>query len=92
MAAILRGGAPPATAAARFHETLAAMMAAAAARAGLADVCLSGGCFQNRRLLAGAARRLAAAGFRVWRHRDVPPNDAGIAFGQLAVAAARRPR
>ncbi len=92
VAAILRGGAPPATAAARFHETLAAMMAAAAARAGLADVCLSGGCFQNRRLLAGAARRLAAAGFRVWRHRDVPPNDAGIAFGQLAVAAARRPR
>ena len=92
VAEILRGGAPPATAAARFHETLAAMMAAAAAREGLRDVCLSGGCFQNRRLLAGAARRLAAAGFRVWRHRDVPPNDAGIAFGQLAVAAARRPR
>ena len=92
VAEILRGGEPPATAAARFHETLAAMMAAAAARVGLADVCLSGGCFQNRRLLAGAARRLAAAGFRVWRHRDVPPNDAGIAFGQLAVAAARRPR
>ena len=90
VAEILRGGEPPATAAARFHETLAAMMAAAAGRIGLTDVCLSGGCFQNRRLLAGAARRLAAAGFRVWRHRDVPPNDAGIAFGQLAVAAARR--
>ena len=68
------------------------MMAAAAAREGLRDVCLSGGCFQNRRLLAAAVRRLAAAGFRVWRHRDVPPNDAGIAFGQLAVAAARHPR
>ena len=78
-----------ATAAARFHETLAAMMAAAADRAGLADVCLSGGCFQNRRLLAAAERRLAAAGFRAWRHRDVPPNDAGICIGQLAVATAR---
>lgn len=87
---ILRGGEPAATAAARFHETLAAMMAAAAERSGQADVCLSGGCFQNRRLLAAAARRLAAAGCRVWRHRDVPPNDAGIAFGQLTVAAARR--
>ena len=89
VAEILRGGEAPPAAAARFHETLAAMMAAAAERIGLADVCLSGGCFQNRRLLAAAARRLAAAGCRVWRHRAVPPNDAGIAFGQLAVAAAR---
>ena len=90
VAEILRGGEPPATAAARFHETLAAMLAAAAGRIGLADVCLTGGCFQNRRLLAAATRRLAAAGCRVWRHRAVPPNDAGIAFGQLAVAAARQ--
>ena len=87
--AMLAGGEPPAVAAARFHETLATMMTAAAQRAGLREVCLSGGCFQNRRLLAAAVRRLTAAGFRVWRHREIPPNDAGICLGQLAVAAAR---
>lgn len=90
IAAMLAGGETPARAAARFHATLVEMMAAVARRTGLADVCLSGGCFQNRRLLAGALRRLAADGFRVWRHREIPPNDAGIALGQLAAAAARR--
>ena len=92
IAALLAGGEPPAVAAARFHETLAAMMVAAAQRAALADICLSGGCFQNRRLLETATRRLAAAGFRVWRHREIPPNDAGLALGQLAAAVARRGR
>ena len=89
MAALGAEGEAPAGAAARFPETLAEMMVAAARRAGERDVCLSGGCFQNRRLLGAAARRLGAAGFRVWRHREIPPNDAGICAGQLAVAAAR---
>ena len=89
VAEILRGAEAPAAAAARFQATLAEMMVAAARRERLEDVCLSGGCFQNRRLLAEATRRLAAEGFRVWRHREIPPNDAGICLGQLAVAAAR---
>jgi hydrogenase maturation protein HypF len=89
IAALLAGGEAPAAAAGRFHATLVEMMVAAAKREGLRDVCLSGGCFQNRRLLAGAARRLEAEGFRVWRHREIPPNDAGICAGQLAVAAGR---
>ena len=76
-------------AAARFHATLVEMMVAAAKRAGWRDVCLSGGCFQNRRLRTGAVRRLGEEGFRAWRHRDIPPNDAGICLGQLAVVAAR---
>jgi hydrogenase maturation protein HypF len=92
MEELLAGGEEPAVAAARFHAMLVEMMVAAARREGLADVCLSGGCFQNRRLTAGAARRLAEEGFRVWRHRDIPPNDGGIALGQLAVAAARAGR
>jgi hydrogenase maturation protein HypF len=89
--ALLAGGETLHVAAARFHATLVEMMAAAASRAGLADVCLTGGCFQNRRLLAGAARRLERDGFRVWRHAQVPPNDAGICLGQLAVLAANNP-
>ncbi len=89
IAALLAGDDPPPVAAARFHETLVAMMVAVARREGLADVCLSGGCFQNRRLLATATRALTQAGFRVWRHREIPPNDAGICLGQLVVASAR---
>jgi hydrogenase maturation protein HypF len=50
---------------------------------------LSGGSFQNLRLLASTRRRLEDHGFRVLSHRLVPPNDAGISYGQAAVAAAR---
>ena len=85
--AMVQGAEEPALAAARFHETLVAMMVAVAKNVGRADDCLSGGCFQNRRLLAGACRHLRAAGFRVWRHREIPPNDAGICLGQAALAA-----
>ena len=87
--AMLDEGGTPADSAARFHATLVEMMVAAARREGLMDVCLSGGCFQNRRLLERAVRRLGEEGFRAWRHRNVPPNDAGICLGQLAVAVAR---
>ena len=86
---MLRLREPVAVASARFHATLVEMMVAAAKREQVKEVCLSGGCFQNRRLLAGAMKRLGEEGFRAWRHREVPPNDAGICLGQLAVAVAR---
>jgi hydrogenase maturation protein HypF len=76
--------------AAAFHEGVAAAFAEACARAGDADtVVLSGGCFQNVRLLASLRARLESAGFRVLSHLLVPPNDAGVSYGQAAVAAAR---
>ena len=50
---------------------------------------LSGGTFQNLRLLHSARQRLETLGFRVLTHRLVPPNDGGISYGQAAVAAAR---
>jgi hydrogenase maturation protein HypF len=77
---------------ARFHNTLVEMIVAMARRVGQRDVALSGGCFQNRRLSEGAIRRLRAAGFRPLHHRLVPPNDGGIALGQVAVASARLAR
>jgi hydrogenase maturation protein HypF len=89
----LAAGRPPGEIAAAFHETVAAAAAAAcAAAAEPRTVVLSGGTFQNLRLLAATRRRLEALGFRVLSHRRVPPNDGGISYGQAAVAAARLSR
>jgi len=83
-------GRPAGEIAARFHETVAAGAAAACAEAGgPGTVVLTGGTFQNLRLLATTTRRLERLGFRVLSHRRVPPNDGGVSFGQAAVAAAR---
>jgi hydrogenase maturation protein HypF len=86
----LRGGRPREEIAAAFHETIAEAAAEACAEAGEPrTVVLSGGTFQNLRLLASTRTRLEAHGFRVLTHRRVPPNDGGISYGQAAVAAAR---
>jgi len=73
--------------AARFHTTLVEMMVAVAQQAGEQRVILTGGCFQNRRLTEQAVTRLRAAGFEPVWHRRIPPNDGGIAPGQLIAAA-----
>ena len=76
--------------AAAFHETVAAGTAVACAELGEPrTVVLSGGTFQNLRLLASTRTRLEELGLRVLTHRRVPPNDGGISFGQAAVAASR---
>jgi len=86
----LASGRDPAEIAAAFHETVAAAAAVACAEAAeQRTVVLSGGSFQNLRLLASTRRRLEEHGFRVLTHRLVPPNDGGISYGQAAVSAAR---
>ena len=74
--------------AARFHNTVAEAIVAACREADLERVCLSGGTFQNMRLLGRVVPALRRAGFAVYLHEKVPPNDGGIALGQAAVAAA----
>ncbi len=75
--------------AARFHQALVDGALAVARLSGLSRVALSGGCFQNRLLSERLAASLRAADSTVFLHRAVPPNDGGIALGQIAVAAAR---
>jgi hydrogenase maturation protein HypF len=69
--------------AAKFHNCLVEAVVAVARRAGRERVLLSGGCFQNRYLTETMVRRLGEAGFRPYWHQRVPPNDGGIALGQV---------
>jgi len=84
-----REGKSPERIAYRFHLGLADLIGHVAERAALPRVVLTGGCFQNVLLLRLARRRLARAGFTVYSHRQVPPNDGGLSLGQAVVAAMR---
>ena len=85
----LSRGVGPETLAARFHQALADAIVAVARRVGEPRVVLTGGCFQNRELTERTVRALESAGFRPYWHQRVPPNDGGIALGQLVVAVSR---
>jgi hydrogenase maturation protein HypF len=75
---------------ARFHRAVADLICDLARLNGSwpRTVALSGGVFQNALLLRLAVRGLRARGFDVITHRHVPPNDGGIALGQLLVGNA----
>jgi hydrogenase maturation protein HypF len=78
---------PASSIALAFHYTLASMIVAVAQRAGESRVVLTGGCFQNRCLTELAIDHLRQAGFRAYWHQRIPPNDGGIALGQVIGAA-----
>ncbi|MBO4252935.1 carbamoyltransferase HypF [Streptomyces griseorubiginosus] len=90
----LRRGTPVPVLAARFHRGVARAVAEICRRSrratGVATVALSGGVFANALLEEECARLLAQDGFAVLRHGEVPPNDGGLALGQLVVAAHER--
>ncbi|WP_349269180.1 carbamoyltransferase [Mycolicibacterium parafortuitum] len=84
----VRSGVSPGVIGARFHRAVAALILdLATANAGY-TVALSGGVFQNALLLRTTRTLLGDHGFEVITHRRVPPNDAGIALGQLLVGNA----
>lgn len=82
-----RDGVAPGVIGARFHCAVADLVVELACRDRDAaqTVALSGGVFQNALLLALTMKRLRAKGLDVITHRAVPPNDGGIALGQLMV-------
>ena len=53
---------------------------------GLECCALTGGVFQNALLADLVSAELERNGFEVLRHREVPPNDGGIALGQALAA------
>jgi hydrogenase maturation protein HypF len=92
----VRAGIPAGVIAARFHNGVALMIHDTCLRlreeTGLNEVALSGGVFQNVTLLERLLPLLREAGFTVYTHRLVPPNDGGLALGQAMIAAVRGER
>ncbi len=72
---------------AKFHNTLVETIIAVARKVGEPRVVLSGGCFQNKYLAERAIERLREENFRPYWHQRIPPNDGGIALGQVVATA-----
>lgn len=88
----IRTNVPAGMIAAKFHNTLVAVIVQICQRLrqsdGLTRVCLSGGTFQNAYLMERAVPALRERGFAVFVNRRIPPNDGGIALGQAVIANA----
>ena len=90
----LRAGVTPAVIGGRFHHAVAGLIVDLALELVDANGCagqpvaLSGGVFQNLLLLRLTLAGLRRQGLEAITHRRVPPNDGGIALGQLLVGNA----
>ena len=86
----VRAGVQPPVIAARFHHTVAEAIVEVCRRVRtdekLNRVCLSGGTFQNMKLLTRTLEGLRKLEFEVFIHAQVPPNDGGIALGQAVIS------
>ncbi|MBI2779817.1 MAG: carbamoyltransferase HypF [Gammaproteobacteria bacterium] len=83
----LKNGLPKGRIAAKFHNTLADIIATVATALGEKRVALTGGCFQNSYLTCRTVERLRDVGCTPYWHQHVPPNDGGLALGQIIAAA-----
>lgn len=92
----VRSGADAAVVARRFHEAVADVVLGVVERLRPGPdvpIVLSGGVFQNALLTDLCIERLAATGITPLTHHIVPPNDGGLALGQVFIAthSNRRP-
>lgn len=75
----------------RFHSTLAHIVLHVARAMGERRIAVSGGCFQNVVLTTLTVSLLQQEGFLPYWHQRVPPNDGGIALGQIYAAQVLAP-
>lgn len=85
-----RQGVSPGRMAMRFHRGLARAIARFGAIYAQLPVVLGGGVFQNRCLVELLAEEFAQSGQELGLPGRIPPNDGGLAAGQLALAITRR--
>jgi hydrogenase maturation protein HypF len=84
----LRSGRSSAWISRSFHQAIADMVESVVDRFAGYKVVLSGGCFQNRILTEMIVGNLKLKSRDVLTHGKIPPNDGGLAAGQIAIAAA----
>jgi hydrogenase maturation protein HypF len=86
----IKNGITQAAISARFHVSLAEMIVRVSSllreETRINKVCLSGGVFQNMVLRKLTTERLERNDFKVYNHKNIPPNDGGISAGQVAIA------
>lgn len=77
----------------KFHNTVVAfsidMCKQIRKKYRLNKVTLSGGVFQNKIIIEGIYDGLLKEDFQVFIHREIPCNDGGISFGQMAIAESK---
>ena len=73
----------------RFHRSLADALFAFCSANRSTPVVLGGGVFQNRILVELLTERFARVNQPLGLPGMIPPNDGGLAAGQLAIAAAQ---
>ncbi len=69
---------------AKFHNSLVEAVVEISKKLGEKTITLSGGCFQNKYLIERTISRLCQEKFQVYWSQKNPPNDGGIALGQVA--------
>ena len=66
----------------KFHQALVNAVVVIGRLSAQKQICLSGGCFQNKTLLEMTVQQLRKEKYSVYWNRDVPINDGGISLGQ----------
>jgi hydrogenase maturation protein HypF len=69
--------------AANIHHSLANWIFTIAEKTNATRLVLSGGCFQNAYLVETIVNAEQARHYRLFRHANSPPNDGGLALGQI---------
>jgi hydrogenase maturation protein HypF len=69
--------------AARIHHSFANWIFTITEKTKASRLVLSGGCFQNAYLVEAIVNAESAQHYTLFRHATIPPNDSGIALGQI---------
>ncbi|MBU1083553.1 MAG: hypothetical protein ABIG55_04220 [Candidatus Omnitrophota bacterium] len=87
----VKSGMDKGTIAAKFHNTIGEMVFRVSVliseKRPARKVLISGGCFQNKYLVAYLENRFAPSGLELFKHKKYSTTDLGVSIGQAVIAA-----